>query len=461
VAALVLLAAAAFTFAHRKPPPAQPPADALILTRPDIAQSPRVVKLIPVACVAASAVLNPERGELFVSEVTANSVAIIDVGSNKVIARIPVGREPGAMAFSPDRKKLFIAQGDGLGVIDTATHSFQLASDLKNRVDDVLVMPDGKFAYLALGFLGLAKLDIASRSVKILSKIGYAIALALTPDGRRLYVSYQGGGPGGRFGHDAIGYFDTATDTFAGSMSGFANVGGVLAVSRDGSHLWESGADACDSPQYDHVGCPAVPAGLINIFNPNGNKLVRSVAVRGARLLGMTFSPDGQYVAVGSTHGLLLLDSRSYSIVATSPYGSTLKIAFTPDGSKAYSPVNEIPAIAVIQVSVEVRALRLSNRDDRDHALEIGIVTGPDYSCRVYRSRVAAARWRAGRPKRLGHPGRLGGRLSGFPRTQLDRSLQSGGREETFQDGTRGEDIRRHADSRYRRCDLVSDQVAT
>jgi hypothetical protein len=106
--------------------------------------------------------------------------------------------------------------------------------------------------------------------------------------------------------------------------------------------------------------------------------MVKPLAVRGARLLGMTFSPDGQYVAVGSTHGLMILNSQDYSIAGILPYGSTLKIAFTPDGLKAYSPVNEIPAVAVIQLGVEVRALRLASRDSRKQALEIGIVTSPD-----------------------------------------------------------------------------------
>jgi hypothetical protein len=191
-------------------------------------------------------------------------------------------------------------------------------------------------------------------------------------------VAYEAGGPGGSFGHDAIGYFDTATDRLAGAIKGFANVGTALRVSPDGSQVWENGADACDSPQYDHVGCPAVPAGLINIITSASNE-TRAVAVRGGRVQGITFSPDGESVAVGLTNALLLLRTKDLTIAASLPVGSTGRLAFTADGLKAYSPVNGRPAVAVIQLGMEVQTLRLTDRDNRDRTLTLGITTGPDY----------------------------------------------------------------------------------
>jgi hypothetical protein len=253
---------------------------------------------------------------------------------------------------------------------------------LKEPVIDMVATPDGKAAYLALGFLGLAKLDLASKSVKIVSKTAYVRALALTPDGRRLYVSYQAKGPGGSFGHDAIGYFDTATDRLAGAVTGFANVGESISVSPDGSQVWENGADACDSPQYDHIGCPAVPGGLLNIVTTANNRLARVIGMRGARLQGITFSPDGEYVAVGTTDHLLLIRSTNFAMVASVPVESTGRIAFTADGLKAYSPVNEKSAVAVIQIGVQVRALRLTDRQDRDQTVTLGITPGENYDAK-------------------------------------------------------------------------------
>jgi hypothetical protein len=95
--------------------------------------------------------------------------------------------------------------------------------------------------------------NLGTQSTDIISRTVYARALALTPDSRRLYVSYQANGPGGSTGHDAIGYFDTARDRYPGAIKGLANVGDGLSATPDGSRVWESGADACDSPQYDHM----------------------------------------------------------------------------------------------------------------------------------------------------------------------------------------------------------------
>lgn len=375
LAGLVILAGAV----SLRPHPKAAAVAVSVLTNPEIGQGPQVLKFIEVGAPPSGAYLNAERSEVYVSEPANDAVSVIDIKSDKVVSRIAVGHQPSNLAPSPDGKKLFIAEeGGGVGVIDMATHGFQSAADLKDAVNDVAVTPDGKAAYLALGFLGLAKLDLPTRSVRIISKTGYVHGLVLTADGRRLYVAYEAGGPGGSFGHDAIGYFDTATDQLAGAITGFANVGTALRLSPDGSQVWENGADACDSPQYDHVGCPAVPAGLLNIISAADNKL-RAVAVRGGRVQGITFSPDAEYVAVGLTDALLVLRTKDLTIAASLPVGSTGRLAFTADGLRVYSPVNGRAAVAVIQVGVEVQALRLTGRKEGDQALTIGIPTGPDY----------------------------------------------------------------------------------
>jgi len=47
------------------------------------------------------------------------------------------------------------------------------------------------------------------------------------------------------------------------------------------------------------------------------------------------FSPDGRYLAVGTSLGIELRDSRTIELVRTLPghTGDVLSIAFTPDGS--------------------------------------------------------------------------------------------------------------------------------
>src|SRR5437879_10772147 len=56
----------------------------------------------------------------------------------------------------------------------------------------------------------------------------------------RLYVAFQGGGPGGARGHDTIGRFNTLSRKLEHSITGLPNVGCKTAISPDGRWLWET-----------------------------------------------------------------------------------------------------------------------------------------------------------------------------------------------------------------------------
>lgn len=159
--------------------------------------------------------------------------------------------------------------------------------------------------------------------------------LAVTPDERFLYVNYQLSGPGGRAGHDVIGKFDVRTGKLLRAITGLPNVGDWIAISPDGRTLWVSGGDACLSRAYDHIGCPAVPAGVINIIDIATDRLMRSL-----QLVGMpgaiAFSPDGTLVAVNGP-GARLVDARTFKTVAATPEIYTQALVFCRDGRRAYA----------------------------------------------------------------------------------------------------------------------------
>ncbi len=213
-----------------------------------------------------------------------------------------------------------------------------------------------------MGFLGIGKLDLKTEEWSVVSKTIYVQALALTSDGKYLYVSYQGGGPGGSAGHDAIGYFDTSNDSFLGAIKGVANVGGFMAIAPDGSELLEDGGDACDSPRYDHVGCPSVPGGILNVIDIGSKKYVRSVGIRGTHPGRVIFSQDGQFAILATSEQLIFISPRDLKMVASPPILSPGKLAFTRDGSMAYAPVVHSSSIAVIQMIVPFRAFHPANR---------------------------------------------------------------------------------------------------
>jgi YVTN family beta-propeller protein len=373
----VLVAVAIWAARNNKRPDVEPPQksrELAVLNIPDSQVAPRILRSIKLKSQPASAVLAPGRRELYVSEVLDDSISVIDTVKSRVMRRIHVGHRPYSLVLNPDGRELYVGQrAGGLTVIDTATKLTTVVNDVSGPVNDIALTRDGKSAYLALGFSGLAKLDTTTASVAVISKTVYTEGLALTPDGRRLYVSYQAGGPGGSPGHDVIGYFDTATDRLAGVVSGkFPNVGGCLAVSPSGSQVWENGGDACSSPRYDHQGCPAVPAGLLNVFGTDLHPHVKNISFRGATMGCVTFSPRGEVAVVGTLDRLFLMEANSFRVIGTLP-ASSGKVAFSDDGDLAYAPLAQSAEIAVVQIAIPVQAFRLTNRGESDGTFPIAI----------------------------------------------------------------------------------------
>jgi hypothetical protein len=174
--------------------------------------------------------------------------------------------------------------------------------------------------------------------------------LALTPDGKYLYVNYQGSGPGGRPGHDAIGKFDAATGRRLSAITGLANVGYSLAVSPDGRRLWADGADACDSRAYDHLGCPAVPAGILNVIDTATDHLVRSLPLVGYSFpMIVKFSHDARYVVV-NTGGPRFIDAATFATITGLANLPTSAIALRRDGRRAYVALRQ-GGVAILDIT--------------------------------------------------------------------------------------------------------------
>jgi DNA-binding winged helix-turn-helix (wHTH) protein/DNA-binding beta-propeller fold protein YncE len=339
------------------------------------------IRFIKVGALPSSVVLRPGSDELYVSETRNQSVSVIDLKSERVKCTLAVGHEPAVLAASPDGTKVYVSQqGGGISVIDTATKQARPFGTLTDPVSDMVVTHDGSKAYLALGYLGIGKLDLRSGLLVIISKLKLAQAVALTPDERRLYISYQGGGPGGTYGHDAIGYFDTSSDRFMGALTGFANVGQCLTAIPDSSQVWENGEDACDSPQYNHIGCPAVPAGLLNIIDTRRNRLEQSVAMQGTRLECVTFAPEDRLALVATTDQLLFMEPSTLRILRTVPVHSSGNIAFSRDGDLAYAPLPVRGEVAIIPMRFHVRAFKVNPSVPSAETVTVGIISTPTFN---------------------------------------------------------------------------------
>jgi len=292
-----------------------------------------------------TAVITPNGAEVYVSDNGSNAVSVISTATDTVTSTVSVGSGPDALAVSPDGSKVYVGQSGGeVSIIDTATKTVSTIST-GGPVHDLAITPDGAKVYLAMEFAGLKKITTSNNLVTTVSSILCPEGVAVTPDGQFLYVNYQCGGPGGTAGHDAIGKFDVATDSFIKSITGLPNVGTKIAVSPNGARVWATDADACINPFYDHKNCPVVPQGVVNVIATKTDELQRSMGVPGR----VAFFPGNSFTVLGGAQLLIL--NKSMLPVGLIDIAASGSLAVTPDGKKAYAPVPNQNAVKLITVS--------------------------------------------------------------------------------------------------------------
>ena len=162
---------------------------------------------------------------------------MIDTATDTVSHTLQVGLHPHALVVAPDGSKVYVGQNDGkFSIITTRTKSVtSIPAGGDGIMYDMAITADGRRLYLAMGLVGFRVVDTDSHRVSTLRTEGHPMGLALTPDGRFLYVNYQNGGPGGPWGHDAVGRVDASTGAFLGSTTGMPHVGQTIVASPDGS----------------------------------------------------------------------------------------------------------------------------------------------------------------------------------------------------------------------------------
>ncbi len=131
------------------------------------------------------------------------TVSVIDPGTKRVVSQIDVGLHPSAMALSPRRDLLYVANAnsDSLSVIDTATDrvvrtiNVRLYRDapLGSSPNALAVSPDGKMLYVANGAnnaVAVVSTGGSQDAVKGALPTGwYPTAVAVSPDNQKLYIA--------------------------------------------------------------------------------------------------------------------------------------------------------------------------------------------------------------------------------------------------------------------------------
>jgi YVTN family beta-propeller protein len=298
----------------------------------------------------------PKAYKVYVSNELAGTLTVIDGPSRKIVATIPVGKRPRAMAASADGQYLYVTlsgspiagpgvdektlpepdrSADGLAVVDTRQN--RLVRVLKGVVnpEQVAVARDGKLYAGSEDSQAIAVIARDGARLASIAVAGEPEGVALGPDGKILYVTEEEDGK------------VLAVDTETNAVIKTIPVGArprSLAFSPDGMRAYVT----------------AELGKSVSVLDARRHTLLSTVHLTGEVVLpmGVAVSPDSKrvYVTTGRGGDLVALDAESLRplkavAVGRRPWG----VAISPDGKTIFTangPSNDVTVIDAATLAV-------------------------------------------------------------------------------------------------------------
>lgn len=278
---------------------------------------------------------------ILVTNERSGDLTVIDGATREVLATVPLGKRPRGLKVSPDGRLLYVAlsgspiappgtdestlppadkAADGIGIVDL--DRIELVKVLRGVSDpeQLAVSADGRKLYIASEDTGQAVVMDAD-SGEILATMdvgGEPEGVTLSPDGRWVYMSSEE--------DHQIAVIDTQTDRVVATLD--------VGERPRFTEFTDDGALAFISGEND---------GTITVADARAHKVLHRWQLEGGvlvRPVGMAVSHDGKllYTVTGRGKMLLAIDietGRQVSSVevGTRPWG----VAISPDGSTLYT----------------------------------------------------------------------------------------------------------------------------
>lgn len=301
----------------------------------------RTLSLVSLGGMPSGLVLSPSGRLAYVGLQDQGAVAVVDLASRTVVDRLEGIERPQELVVSSDGTRLLVVGRSELGVLDLRSRALTRFAVESGSVVDAFMSRDGRHVWTTLAQAGLRILDLETGRWTRVPAIGCPMYLAAAPRSRRVFLTYQCGGPGGRLGHDAIEILDEGDRSSILTRAGLPLVGSALAVSPDERHVWIDAGDACAHPDYDQLGCPPGSGPVLHALRAETLQPLLTVRVPGGGFRTTPiFFPDGTRLVLAGT-GLKVIDrslGTVYEAIGREPGGG----AFTTDGRRFVSldPLN-------------------------------------------------------------------------------------------------------------------------
>jgi len=263
-----------------------------------------------------------------------DAIGVVDTGTRRELARIPVGDEPIQMILAGNQLFVSNLSSNDLRIIDTAT--FQIQAHIETAVQplDLALAPDGKTLYATnSGTNALTIVDVESgqaHTVEIADTSEGLYGIAATTD--KIFTTDIAGS-------------QVLVLSPQGRITGRIPVPPKprsLALAPDGKTLYVTSMDT----------------GRLTAIDADDATVVRTIDLDVSGTFAIAPSPDGRklYLTAYSEGALLVVDVASGTLRKKLTIGRNPRaIAFSPDGTQAYvtsSFSNEIHIVDAVRDSV-------------------------------------------------------------------------------------------------------------
>ena len=278
-----------------------------------------------------------------------HTASLIDPGSGKTLAKLPVGRGPHEVIVSPDGRTAYVSNfgpygicppgdtmckipGNTITVLDLAARKVRATYDYGTNKGQhgSVISRDGKLVWVT-SETPQSLLEIDAATGKIVNqwptKQERSHLVVATPDEKKFYV----------------------TNTISGSVSVIERATGAVKVIPVGK-----GAEAITiSPNGREVWVGMPVDNKLAVISTAKDEIVATIDSGGKQPQRIRFTPTGKEVWVShvAADTLTVIDAKSRKVVANVSVGSRPQgIVFSPDGRRGFFALSGANQVAVIDV---------------------------------------------------------------------------------------------------------------
>jgi uncharacterized repeat protein (TIGR01451 family) len=268
-----------------------------------------------------------------------NTVSVIAITTNTVIATIPAGNGPMGVAITPDGTKAYVADSSDntVSVINTTTNTVIATISIGDFPFEIAITPDGMKAYVTNGGSNtVGVIDTTTNTLITYIGIGafnFPYDVAITPDGTQAYVTMQ---------NNSVTIIDTTTDTLFLNDLPVGNVSLGVAITPDGTQAYVTNSgdntiSVIDTATYTVIATIAL-----------------GIPIEAIGPIAVAITPAGTkaYVANYGNGTVSVINTTTQTVIATVSVGVVPSaVAITLDGTKAYVVNSGSNNVSIIDTS--------------------------------------------------------------------------------------------------------------